>query len=149
MHGHWSIRLTSLAIICATIPIGLWARSLRTGADASTVLGFLATYAGDTLWPLLLFFIGRLSLPTVSRLKLASAGLMFTVGLEFLQLCQAPILQWLRQQPGIGFLLGNSFVWSDVLCCIAGCCLALALDWNLTSRHSFSHDRQNSSLYFF
>ncbi len=117
------------AIVIATvIPIGLFARSCRDDADASTPIGFLATYTGDTLWPILFYFMGRFCLPNASRWTLLSATLAITLTLEFGQLWNPPVLLWLRQQPVIGFILGNHFIWSDVVCCVTGAFCALLID---------------------
>ena len=34
----------------------------------------------------------------------------------------------MREQPVIGFMIGNSFLWSDVLCLFVGTCVAVLLD---------------------
>lgn len=125
---HKSARLIACVVVLAVIPIGLVARSHRAEADANTLLGFLATYTGDFLWPIMFFFIGRFWFPAARSYKIFAVTLALTLTLEFGQLWQPPTLQWLRNQPIVGFLLGNSFVWSDVLCCLVGGCVALAVD---------------------
>ena len=126
--SHKLTRLFSFVVVIAVIPLGLFARSHRKGADAGTLLGFLATYAGDFLWPIMFYFLGRFCFPAARIWWVFGLTLALTLTLEFGQLWQPPTLQWLRQQPIIGFILGNSFVWSDVLCCVVGSCAALALD---------------------
>ncbi|QDT03848.1 hypothetical protein K227x_22330 [Rubripirellula lacrimiformis] len=56
------------------------------------------------------------------------ATLSITLALEFGQLWKPPTLQSLRQQPIIGFLLGNQFIWSDVICCVTGAVSATLAD---------------------
>ena len=119
--------------IATVIPIGLFARSHRTGADASAPLGFLATYLGDTLWPIMFYFMGRFCFPIASRRTLFTGTLAITLTLEFGQLWNPPVLLWLRQQPVIGFILGNHFIWSDVVCCVIGALLALLIDFVLVN----------------
>ncbi len=114
--------------IATVIPIGLLARSYRTGADSSTLIGFLATYAGDTLWPIMFYFMGRFCSPKASRWTLLIGTLAITLTLEFGQLWNPPLLLWLRQQPVIGFILGNHFIWSDVVCCVTGAFCAWLID---------------------
>lgn len=126
-------RLSAALVVLLVIPIGLFARSHRVGADPATAPGFFATYTGDTLWPILFFFFGRFARPRTDRWRLAAAVLTLTLMLEFGQLWQPPFLQWLRQQPGIGFILGNFFVWSDVACLLVGTGIAVIVDRMLLS----------------
>ena len=128
MSTHTRTRLLAVITIAAVIPIGLFARAHRAGADPSTPLGFLATYLGDTLWPIMFYFIGRFGFPTASRRSLVITTLLITLTLEFGQIWNPPTLNWLRHQPVIGFILGNRFIWSDVVCCLVGTFFALLLD---------------------
>ncbi len=128
MLSYTRTRLLAALAIVVVIPIGLFARSQRDGADPSVLLGFLATYLGDTLWPFMFFFIGRFCFPNAFGRTLFFATLVITLSLEFGQLWNPPALYWLRQQPFIGFVLGNHFVWSDVICCWAGALFALLSD---------------------
>ncbi len=121
-------RLLAAIVVLLVIPSGLFARSQRPGADPTTLFGFLATYAGDTLWPVMFFFLGRFVFPSVGRWWLLASVLGLTLTLEFGQLWQPPILQWLREQPVVGFILGNSFLWSDVACLLVGSFVAVLLD---------------------
>ena len=127
-------RAIAVLIIASVIPIGLLARSYRADADSATIIGFVATYLGDTLWPIMFYFIGRCILPKANALTLVTATLAITLTLEFGQLWQTPALQWLRQQPIIGFILGNHFIWSDVACCLVGTAAAWCADALLISR---------------
>ena len=129
MSATFRTRLCSLLVVMAVIPVGLFARSMRADADPGTFTGFLATYTGDTLWPVMFYFIGRFIWPRLGFRWLLAGVLMLTLTLEFGQLWQPTWLQWLRRQPVSGFLLGNTFLWSDVVCCLVGSLLAVLLDW--------------------
>ena len=113
-------RLIAASIVALVIPLGLFARSHRAGATLETFEGFLATYTGDTLWPVMFYFLGRFAWPGARHRTLVLAVLVITLGLEFGQLWKPPILQFLRAQPISGFILGNRFIWSDVVCCVVG-----------------------------
>jgi len=128
-------RIFAVAVVLIVIPIGLFARSHRAGADGSTWDGFLATYTGDTLWPIMFYFMGRFVWPTASCTVLFAGTVVLTLAIEFGQLWQPDWLQWLRAQPVIGFLLGNSFIWSDVVCCLIGAGIAVGLDLVPTELH--------------
>ena len=111
-------RLAAIAVVLVVIPIGLFARSQRAGADPSSLGGFLATYTGDTLWPVMFYFLGRFCSPRAKLFSIAAFTLILTLGIELLQLWKTPTLQWLRAQPITGFLLGNTFLVSDMVCCV-------------------------------
>jgi len=128
MSNATRVRIFAIAVVVIIVPIGLFARSHRAGADPGTLIGFLATYVGDTLWPILFFFLGRFVWPSARMLHLFIGTLALTFAIEFSQLWQPDWLQWLRTQPVIGFILGNSFIWSDVVCCFVGAGIAVGLD---------------------
>jgi len=129
-------RFIAASILAAVIPAGLIARSYRQGADSTTISGFLATYLGDTLWPIMFYFIGRGLFPNLSAKILLLGTLGITLALEFGQLWNPPTVHWLRQQPIIGFILGNHFIWSDVICCTIGSCIAILADSLLGTQSS-------------
>lgn len=132
------IRLSAIVIVLLVVPLGLFARSQRSGADPGTLTGFLATYAGDALWPILFYFLARLAFPTGSGRAIFVGVLVFTLGLEFLQLVRLEPLITLRKLPVLGFLLGNTFVWSDVVCLAIGSLVAVAIDfWLRTNTKSY------------
>ena len=118
----------AMLVVVAVIPVGLIARHFRSGADVESLLGFLATYTGDTLWPIMFYFIGRLIWPKCSPMTLFVGTLALTLGIEFLQLWKPPLLQWLRAQPISGFILGSTFIWSDIVCCTVGAIIAVMID---------------------
>ncbi len=128
------IRISSALLVLLVIPAGLLARSQRVGADPATLTGFPWTYLGDTLWPIMFFFIGRFIFPKANRWSLAAFTLALTLSLEFGQFWQPPLLQWLRQQPITGFMLGDCFLWSDVACILVGTAAAVFIDTALMAR---------------
>ena len=143
-------RLFAVLIVVVVIPIGLFARSHRADADSHTLLGFLATYTGDTLWPIMFYFAGRFCFPNAKFVSLLAFVLILTLTLEFSQLWKPPLLQYLRRQPGIGFVLGSYFIWSDVICCFVGSVLALAIDllrWRLFKTRLFKTESENPITY--
>lgn len=123
-----TVRIRTAVTLLAVIAVGLLARSFRDGADPGTLFGFLATYLGDVLWPIMFFLIGRLLFPKVSTWKLLLGTLALTLSIEFAQLWHPPFLEWLRAKTITGFLLGHTFLWSDVVCLFVGSGLAGA--WN-------------------
>jgi len=122
------IRLFAALVVLLVIPVGLFARAQRATADPATLPGFLASYGGDILWPIPFFFVARLLVPRANRWIVAVSVLALTLTIEFGQLWQPPWLQSLRAQPVIGFMLGSSFLLSDVACILIGTCLCLLID---------------------
>ncbi|XAM00997.1 DUF2809 domain-containing protein [Phycisphaeraceae bacterium D3-23] len=117
-------RAMYFSVAVAAVPIGLIARSFRTGADASTPVGFVATYLGDVLWAVLFFFVFAGVLPRWRTGALAGLTLGVTVGIELSQLYHGEPLATLRGFGPTRFLLGTNFLWSDVLCLVVGTAIA-------------------------
>lgn len=95
---------------------------------------FIAAYAGDTLWALLVFvgiaFVAR-SWSTVRVALIAGA---FAVAIELSQLYQAPWINAIRQTTFGGLVLGFGFLWSDLICYAVGIALGVLLDLGLQRR---------------
>lgn len=120
-------RLLYLGIALSAIPIGLIARSMRDGADASTIGGFITTYLGDTLWAVMFFFLFAAVLVAWPTWRLALLTLCFTLGIELSQLYHGQPLVALRSIAPLRFLLGTHFLWSDIICLTVGSVLAVIL----------------------
>lgn len=91
--------------------------------------GFLAEYAGDTLWALMLFllvstlFAGR---PVLVRAAI-SLALAFLV--EISQLYHAPWIDSIRQTTLGGLVLGFGFLWTDLVCYSVGIATGSLTEW--------------------
>lgn len=108
-------RLLYVALGGVVIGLGLYSRS------ASSVLPpFIAAYAGDTLWALLVVFVLGWLFPqlAVGRLLLTAAA--FALAIELSQLYHAPWLDHWRTQRLVRLVLGQGFLWSDLLCYAVG-----------------------------
>ena len=111
------IRTRFVYIIAATIVIiaGLASRRYRGQLPA-----FLADYAGDTLWALMLFLLVSTLLagrPILTRVAI-SLALAFLV--EISQLYHAPWIDAIRQTTLGGLMLGFGFLWTDLICYSVG-----------------------------
>ena len=111
------IRTRFVYIIAATIVIiaGLASRRYRGQLPA-----FLADYAGDTLWALMLFVLVSTLLagrPILTRVAI-SLALAFLV--EISQLYHAPWIDAIRQTTLGGLMLGFGFLWTDLICYSVG-----------------------------
>lgn len=107
--------LIYLILALATIILGLLSRS-----DLVPLPDFIAAYAGDTLWALLVFWLLCLFFPGRPTRHLVIAALAFAFAIEFSQFYQAPWIENLRGNTLGGLILGFGFKFSDLICYSAG-----------------------------
>lgn len=120
--GHLKLRLTYLLLVSIIIPIGLATRKIP-----SLFPSFIAEFGGDTLWATLFFLLIRIAVPQWSRIKTAGVTYLFGVLVELSQLYQASWIVELRHTFVGQMLLGQGFLWSDLLCYAAGVLLGWLL----------------------
>lgn len=78
--------------------------------------GFIAAYAGDTLWALLVFLgIGAIA-PQLRLSQRTWIALGSAIAVEVSQLHHAPWIDAIRHTRLGGLVLGFGFLWSDLLC---------------------------------
>ena len=121
--------LTYLAAAVATMIVGLGSRMFQAYLPS-----FLAEYAGDTLWALMLFlFVSALladrPIPTRAAISLALAFLV-----EISQLYHAPWIDSIRQTTLGGLVLGFGFLWTDLVCYSVGIALGLVFESTIAAR---------------
>jgi hypothetical protein len=100
---------------------------------AHLVSGFIAAYAGDTLWALALFFGIGLILPLISTRTIALLAIAFSVAIELSQLYHAPWIDSIRQTTLGGLILGFGFLWSDLACYAVGVGLGVLIDVGISA----------------
>jgi len=88
---------------------------------------WLAAYAGDTLWALLVFWLLGLLWPTWSSARVGAAALAFAFSIEISQLYHAPWLDAVRATAVGSLVLGHGFLWSDLVCYSVGVLLGYLL----------------------
>lgn len=81
---------------------------------------FFSTYAGDTLWALMVFLLIGFIFPQLSTLKLAALTLAFSLLIEVSQLYQASWINELREYTLVALVIGHGFLWSDLVCYSVG-----------------------------
>ncbi len=93
---------------------------------------FVATYAGDALWSLLLYLALGAVFPRLATARTALLILSFSFLIEFSQLYQAAWINHLRQNRLAALVLGRGFLWTDFPCYSAGVLLGILIDtgWN-------------------
>ncbi len=73
-------RPTYLALVIVIITLGLFSRS--SFLPLMMKGGFIATYAGDTLWAAMVYFMVCVAFPKWSALKIAIVALSFCFAIE-------------------------------------------------------------------
>ena len=112
-----------LALIALVALLGLGSR--RFGADLP---GFVAAYAGDTLWATAAFLGIGLVLPRAPTWRVAVLALLVSLVVEVSQLSKAPWLESIRRTTIGGLVLGYDFVWSDLACYTVGVGLGVVVE---------------------
>ena len=103
-------RRTYFILIITTIIVGLLSRHFS----------FIPLFIGDILWATMVYFICRL-LFTDNKIKfVVLVSLLFCFGIEFSQLYKAPWIDNLRHTLFGRLVLGDTFLWSDLLCYTVG-----------------------------
>jgi Protein of unknown function (DUF2809) len=95
--------------------------------------GFIAVYAGDTLWALAAFLGIGLILRRASTWTIACLAMGFSVAIELSQLYHAPWIDSIRQTTLGGLILGFGFLWSDLACYAVGVGLGVMIDIGLSA----------------
>jgi hypothetical protein len=95
--------------------------------------GFIAAYAGDTLWAMAGFAGIGLVLPRASTRTVAQLAMILSIAVELSQLYHAPWIDSIRQTTLGGLILGFGFLWSDLACYAAGIGLGVILDRSVLS----------------
>ena len=103
-------RTTYLALITATIITGLLSRHING----------VPLFIGDILWALMVYFMARFIFINNTTKLAVIASLLFSYSIEFSQLYQAPWINNIRHTVIGGLVLGQTFLWSDMLCYAVG-----------------------------
>lgn len=101
---------------------------LLSRANLCALPRFITAYAGDTLWALLVMLgLGFFS-PKISTARAACYAALFSLCIELSQLYHTPWLDALRTNRLAALVLGQGFLWSDLLCYAVGIGLGTALE---------------------
>lgn len=101
-----------------TILLGLLSRKLT----------FVPPATGDVLYAVMAYWMFRFVLFRRNLSWALLAALIFCFSIEFLQLLQWKWLVLLRQNRWLRLILGQGFLWSDLLAYISGATLAWIVD---------------------
>lgn len=115
----------------AVLTTGLASRRFR-----SHLPQFVADYAGDTLWALMLFLLVSTLLANRPILIRAALSLALAFLVEISQLYHAPWIDSIRQSTLGGLVLGFGFLWTDLLCYAGGIAIGAVIERAVGSRHA-------------
>jgi len=104
-----------LVSAAATIGLGLGSRS-----SYAPETGVLRTYAGDTLWALLVVLLVCMLRPRWQSKTIVLSALAFAFMIEASQLYHAPWIDAVRASRLGGLVLGYGFKFSDLICYSVG-----------------------------
>ena len=116
-------RLKYIALALVTMLLGLASRSSEI-----VLPEILATYTGDTLWALLVFWLVRALMPSAQILHSAFLAIGFSFLIEFSQFYHAPWIDGIRSTTLGGLVLGFGFKLSDLVCYFVGVCVGYVLN---------------------
>ncbi|SDQ01005.1 Protein of unknown function [Mucilaginibacter sp. OK268] len=112
------LRITYGCLIVITIISGLLSRQFS----------FIPLFIGDILWALMVYFIVRFLFVDKPIKFLVIVSLLFCYAVELSQLYKAPWINDLRHTLFGRLVLGDGFLWSDLLCYTIGVALGVWVD---------------------
>jgi hypothetical protein len=125
-------RLVWLVLIAGACALGIGSRRF-----ADRLPGFVAAYAGDTLWAFTLFLFLGLIQPAATTRRIAVQTLVLSLLVEISQLYHARWIDAVRQTTLGGLIMGFGFLWSDLVCYASGVALGTVLEWVATKIYRF------------
>jgi hypothetical protein len=115
-------------VVCSALTMAMVALGLGSRRYASQLPALVVTYAGDTLWAAMVYFLAAMLAPGAPVRRLATGALAASVAVEVSQLVHVPWLDALRATRLGALVLGQGFLWSDLVCYAVGVCFAALLD---------------------
>lgn len=116
-------RVVYFFIILCTMALGLASRKYP-----HFFTSFLATYLGDTLWALLVYWLIGFLFPKLASQKVLVYALLFAYLIEISQLYQAPWINQIRDTTLGSLVLGHQFLWVDFVCYTTGIVIGFILE---------------------
>jgi hypothetical protein len=117
-------RLLYFTLIIATIITGLLSRHFKS----------VPVFIGDILWALMVYFIARFLFINKPIKFVVIVSLLFCIAIEFSQLYKAPWINDLRHTLLGRLVLGQGFLWSDLLCYVVGVGIGYMLDFTFLKK---------------
>jgi hypothetical protein len=113
-------RLTKTRLLYFLSAIAVVVAGLLSRRYQARLPQFIAEYAGDTLWALMVYLLVSTLLARRSCSFRACIAILFAFLVEVSQLHHAPWIDAIRQTTLGGLVLGHGFLWSDFACYSVG-----------------------------
>lgn len=94
----------------------------------SRKISFIPLWIGDFLYAVMIYFLVRIIIPLQKFSTIVICSLCFCYGIEFLQLYQAEWIIELRKTLFGRYVLGQGFLWSDILAYTFGILIAFIIE---------------------
>ncbi len=114
------LRLKHLLCVVAVIAAGLVSRKMA----------FIPLWLGDALWAVMIYLLMRMIFIHTCIIKIAAWSLTFCFAIEISQVYQAPWINHIRSTLIGHLILGQGFLWSDLIAYTVGI-LTIAIVENL------------------
>ena len=112
-------RITYFITILLVLILGILSRKISG----------IPLFIGDVLYAVLIYLGFRFILIDLKKATSLLLSLLFCFSIEILQLVQIDWLIAIRKTTLGHYILGEGFLWSDLLCYIIGTLLAFLIDW--------------------
>ena len=113
------LKIKYLISVISFITLGILSRKI-TG---------IPLFIGDMLYAVLIYFGFRFLIIKSKKSTSLLLSLLFCFGIEILQLVQLDWLIAIRKTTLGYYILGQGFLWSDLICYVIGTLLASLIDW--------------------
>lgn len=123
-----------LSLLTIVVVLGLGSRKF-----SDILPDFLANYAGDTLWALMVFLGFGFLFKKASSVSIAIYALVFSFSIEISQLYHAPWIDSIRSTTIGGLILGFGFLWSDLVCYSIGIMIGLVFEKLFFEKLQYKH----------
>ena len=118
MQTRLKTRITYFILIIFIIILGLLSRHIAG----------IPLFIGDVLWATMVYFIVRFLFITQTINWVLIASLLFCYTIEFSQLYQAPWINNIRHTVIGGLILGEVFLWGDMLSYTVGVAIGIFIE---------------------
>lgn len=111
-------RITYFLVFLSIIFLGILSRKIS----------FIPLWIGDFLYAVMIYFLVRIFLPFKNAFAIGCLSLLICYGIEFLQLYQADWIVALRKTLFGRYVLGQGFLWEDILAYTFGIFVVFAFE---------------------
>ena len=118
-------------LIIITIALGLFSRS-------TFIPLLIYPYLGDALYAVMIYFIVTFIAPKTSFHKTSIISILICYTIEFSQLYQAPWISELRHYTLVKLVLGQGFLWTDLVSYLLGTILGFSIDFKLSYKQNLT-----------